>query len=67
MLSSLKWNMGNTPAGKKVSCPECKKELIALVPYRSKIVEKEGDADGKVMVNCKTCGKRFLVYYRLSR
>jgi DNA-directed RNA polymerase subunit RPC12/RpoP len=56
----------NPPGGKDVVCPECNEVAIALVPKGSKIVGSEGEADGKVWVNCPTCGHRFTAHYRID-
>ena len=56
--------MVNPPGGVGVICPVCGSSARAIVPQGSDFVEEEEQADGKVWVNCKECGERFLVHYR---
>lgn len=58
--------MNNPPSGKSVVCPKCNGEAIAIVPEGAEIVAQEENADGKVWVDCPSCGNRFLVYYRVN-
>lgn len=51
--------------GKRVSCPECDSDAFAIIPEDGEIVQQEGDADGKVWVNCFTCSNRFLSHFQL--
>lgn len=58
--------MANGPAGKQVICPECGADAIAIVPKKSEVVEEAAGADGKVLVNCRNCGERFPVHFRVD-
>lgn len=56
--------MNDPPRGESVRCPECGDTVIALVPEKSTVVEREENTDGKVRANCRNCGERFLVHYQ---
>lgn len=47
-----------------MTCPDCETEAVAVLPPDGVLVRDEGDADGKVWVNCRECRERFLTYFR---
>ena len=59
--------MSDQPVGKSIPCPVCATTTHAIVPAESTIVPEEEHYDGKVWVNCHTCGDRFLVYYESKK
>lgn len=56
--------MPREPKGDWVTCPDCGAEAVAVLPPHGVLVEDEERADGKVWVNCRACGERFLAYFR---
>lgn len=51
-----------SPKGERTPCPECGESTYAVIPEDGSLTD-EGAADGKVWVNCRHCGNRFLAYY----
>lgn len=51
-----------SPKGERVTCPECGEAAYAVIPDDCRLTD-EATADGKVWVNCRHCGNRFLAYY----
>jgi uncharacterized protein with PIN domain len=58
--------MSEPPKGQITRCPECNAEAMAIIPQNSFLIKSEENADGKVWVNCRECGERFLAYFQLT-
>lgn len=56
--------MSSDPTSQPVPCPNCGTSAVAVLPAKSRIVDDENAADGKVQVDCSSCDVRFLVHYR---
>lgn len=52
------------PTAKRVTCPSCDGDTLAIVPEQTTIVDGAESGDGKVWASCRNCENRFLVYYQ---
>jgi len=58
--------MSEPPGGQTTRYPECNAKAYAIIPQNSFLIKSEENANGKVWVNCRGFGERFLAYFQLT-